>query len=229
MKSFVLVENFARVVIFLLFSSCSQKESPSSLLRSSTSNTSNPTSTPSYSSSNSSIIQPILTSTSPTSDSSNSSDKPPKLLLADNLIPGISNEELQSRAKSLFEAIVKDEPIRGESFWFPKEPFIPLKDVKGPEKYWNTLHKTYERDIHLLHKEKKSWEGATFEEFSLGSSPRWVKPGEEANKIGYFRSFHGKIKYHQNGTLHQIDVHTVITWQGDWFCTHLRDFKHPPK
>ncbi len=148
-----------------------------------------------------------------------------KAVVADNKVSPTEEAELQERAKGLFEAIVKDDPRLGEAFWFPKEPFVPLKDVKDPGRYWETLHKTYASDIHALHKKRKSWSGATFERFSRGSAPKWVKPGEEANKIGYYRSFHGSLRFDVGGKSTSLDVLTAITWQGRWYVTHLRKFK----
>lgn len=154
------------------------------------------------------------------------SDKPARPFVANNkVLPPLESEELTLRAKQLFEAIVHDDPARGESFWFPKEPFIPLKDVKGPDKYWNNLHATYARDIHALHRKRKSWDGATFVGFKVGSTPKWVPPGDEANKIGYYRSFRGKLTYRIDDKNSTIDVHTIISWQGEWFITHLSKFK----
>jgi hypothetical protein len=137
----------------------------------------------------------------------------------------LESDELTERARGLFEAIAKDDPSLGEAFWFPKEPFIPLKDVKGPDKYWDNLHRTYLNDIHALHRKRKSWEGASFLSFTVGSTPKWVKPGDEVNKIGYYRSFHGQLRYSVGGSESTIDVHTIITWQGRWYVTHLNKFK----
>ena len=128
-----------------------------------------------------------------------------------------------------FDAIVRNEPAPGEAFWFPKEPFIPLKDVKGPDKYWDNLHATYVNDIRSLHRKRKKWEGARFVGFTIGSKPKWVPPGDEANKIGYYRSFHGKLRYEIDGETSSIDVHTVISWQGRWYITHLNPFKKKKK
>jgi hypothetical protein len=145
---------------------------------------------------------------------------------ADNNLPPTEGPELQDRAKSLLDAVIHDEPQLGDSFWFPKEPFIPLKDVKGPDKYWEQLHRTYGNDVHALHKKRKSWTGVVFEKFEIGSKPKWVKPGEEANKIGYHRSFRGKLHYTVDGQSESFEVRTVITWQGRWYITHLSKFKH---
>jgi len=149
-----------------------------------------------------------------------------KPFVADNkVLPPLESDDLTQKAKKLLDAIIRDDPAVGESFWFPKEPFIPLKDVKGPDKYWNNLHATYARDIHALHRKRKSWEGATFVSFKMGSTPKWVPPGDEANKIGYYRSFRGKLTYRIDEKNTTIDVHTIISWQGEWFITHLSKFK----
>lgn len=151
---------------------------------------------------------------------------PQRPFVADNkVLPPLESEELTQRAKKLLDAIVRDDPALAESFWFPKEPFIPLKDVKGPGKYWDNLHATYARDIHALHRKRKSWEGATFVGFKMGSTPKWVPPGDEANKIGYYRSFRGKLTYKVDDKNSTIEVHTIISWQGEWFITHLSKFK----
>jgi hypothetical protein len=150
----------------------------------------------------------------------------PAPLVADNQIKPISDaDELQQRAKLLLEAIATDKAETADPFWFPKEPFIPLKDIKDPGKYWEQLHHTYGNDIHALHGKRKSWDGVVFKRWEMGSAPKWVKPGEEGNRIGYYRSFHGKIHYEVGGEASSIDVLVVITWQGHWYCTHLNKFK----
>jgi hypothetical protein len=102
---------------------------------------------------------------------------------------------------------------------------VPLKDVKNPGKYWTELRRAYRRDIHTLHAKQKTWEGARFVRFDGWSRPKWVRPGDEANKVGYYRAFHGKLRYASGAGDSEIDVHTIITWQGRWFVTHLRKFK----
>jgi hypothetical protein len=149
----------------------------------------------------------------------------PPAVVADNKVAPTEGAELQERARGLFDAIVKDEPERAEAFWFPREPFIPLKDIKDPGKYWSQLHRTYQTDVHVLHAQRKSWESAEFVTFEGWSKPKWVPPGDEANKIGYHRAFHGKLRYKAGGEDGEIDVHTIITWQGKWYVTHLRKFK----
>ena len=141
------------------------------------------------------------------------------------ILPPLESEDLTARARGLFEAIAKNDPSLGESFWFPKEPFIPLKDVKDSGKYWDQLHATYVSDIRKLHRKRKSWDGAKFVSFQVGSTPKWVPPGDEGNKIGYYRTFRGKLRYEIDGESSSFEVRVMISWQGRWFITHLLPFK----
>ncbi|HEU4406385.1 MAG TPA: hypothetical protein VFS43_14055 [Polyangiaceae bacterium] len=151
----------------------------------------------------------------PPADPSNKVKPPP---------PG---DELAARAQKLFEAVRDDDPPRGAEFFFPREPFLPLKDVAEAGRYWDTLFRTYKNDIRELHrKHRRDLEGASFAGLDLGSAPTWVKPGDEYNKIGYYRSFHAKLRYRTAaGAERSFDVHTLISWQGAWYITHLLPFK----
>ena len=157
-------------------------------------------------------------------EASKPADKPAEV--ADNKVePTSSGEALQARVRGLFDAIVADDPALAETFWFPEAPFVALKDIKEPASYWRQLHRAYARDVHVLHGKRKSWEGAKFERFEVVAKPKWVEPGKEANKLGYYRSLHAKLHYTVDGHARFIDVHTVITWQGAWYVTHLNPFR----
>jgi hypothetical protein len=139
-----------------------------------------------------------------------------------NFVPPADAKDLEEHASDLFQAIAKDDPPRGESFWFPKEPFIPLKDPPDPAGYWEKLHRAYVEDIHVLHRSRASWDGAIFDHFELGTPPRWMNPGDEHNRIGYYRSLGGSIHYRVGDKEESFVVDVIITWQGRWYVTHLR-------
>jgi hypothetical protein len=141
--------------------------------------------------------------------------------------PGPPGEELTARAARLFEAVRDDDPAKGAEFFFPREPFVPLKDVANAGRYWDTLFATYKNDIReLRRRHRRELEGASFVGLDLGSTPTWVKPGEEYNKIGYYRTFHAKLRFRTAaGAERSFDVHTLISWQGAWYITHLSPFK----
>jgi len=140
----------------------------------------------------------------------------------------LQSEELTTQAQHLFDAIRKDQAALGADFFFPKEPFIPLKDVAAPEKYWQQLYRTYQQDIHQLHQRNaKELAEAEFVSFTLGSPPSWVKPGEEYNKLGYYRTFNGKLRYRaSSGKERIIEVKTIISWENKWYVTHLLPIQH---
>src|SRR5690606_353788 len=77
------------------------------------------------------------------------------------------------RAARLFEAIVRDDPNHAREFFFPREPFLILKGIADPGRYWDVLWRHYERDIHELHASLP--EGATFDRFVMSRRGGWVE------------------------------------------------------
>lgn len=140
--------------------------------------------------------------------------------------PDDAQDDLERKARALFSAVQTDDPSVAKDFFFPREPFLMLKDIKNPGKYWDQLFRVYERDIHELHRKHKPWlDGAVFERIDLGSKPTWVKPGEEANKVGYYRTFNAKLRYRSREIVRTMEIKVLISWQGKWTVTHLLPFK----
>ena len=145
---------------------------------------------------------------------------------ANKLRPPLTSADLEERAAHLLEAVAKKEPALADDFFFPKAPFIPLKDVADPGRYFDQLLATYHRDVAALHAERKDWTGVAFVSFDLGTPPTWVAPGKEYNKIGYFRTFGGKLRYRVGDKTKEINVSTIISWGGRWYVTHLSPIRH---
>jgi hypothetical protein len=141
--------------------------------------------------------------------------------------PELASEDLTARGRRLFDAIKADDPKLAADVFFPREPFLPLKDIAKPGKYWDQLFRIYENDIHEIHRKRaRDLEGAEFESFELGSTPGWVKPGEEANKIGYYPTLNAKLRFkNAKGKTQTIEAKTIISWDEAWFITHLLPIK----
>ncbi len=135
--------------------------------------------------------------------------------------PDLESAALAEQGRALLEAIAQNSPESGRGFYFPRDAFTPLKDVSDPDRYWRELFATYKRDIRELHNKHRDWSQVSFESLTLGTPPRWVKPGEEYNKIGYFRTFRAKLKFKLGQRSHQFDIHTIISWNNGWYITHL--------
>jgi hypothetical protein len=54
---------------------------------------------------------------------------------------------------------------------------------------------------------------------------RWVEPGEEYNKIGYYRVFGTRLRGEADGHTVTVDVASLISWRGEWYCVHLSGVK----
>jgi hypothetical protein len=135
-------------------------------------------------------------------------------------------------------------------FFFPLAAYEQVKDVGNPAADWkNRLVAAYARDIHALHGamgihgrptasdeqgEREQGQphraaGEVDAELTALEVPdshaRWVEPGEEYNKIGYFRVFGSKLRYDLGGASHTFDVKSLISWRGQWYVVHLSAIK----
>jgi hypothetical protein len=138
--------------------------------------------------------------------------------------PAASSPALDARVALLWGAIVKDDPDVALPSFFPLGAYQQVKDVADPASDWKRrLVGAFRRDIHALHATLgDSADRARFLSFDVPEArARWVEPGEEWNKIGYFRVFGSKLRYELDGTARAFEVKSLISWRGEWFVVHL--------
>ncbi|MDP9002653.1 MAG: hypothetical protein M3O46_21395 [Myxococcota bacterium] len=114
------------------------------------------------------------------------------------------------------------------AFFFPLGAYQQVKDVAAPAVDWkHRLVAAYARDIHAMHARLAADGGrATFTAIDVPDArARWVEPGEEYNKIGYFRVFGSKLRYDEGGVGHTLDIKSLISWRGEWYVVHLSVMK----
>jgi hypothetical protein len=139
-------------------------------------------------------------------------------------VPHAEGASFEARRDALWQAIVTDDPQRAMSFFFPLGAYEQVKDVTNPAADWkHRLVAAYERDIHALHARLGAGaQDAKLVGFDIPEARvRWVEPGEEWNKIGYYRVFGTKLRYSIGEELHTFDVKSLISWRGEWFVVHL--------
>ena len=142
----------------------------------------------------------------------------------DAALPEPAVDELQARAKKLFEAIQKDEPDIALALFFPKDAFVAMKDMKDPSAYWDKLVKQYKSAIHFYHRKlgKKASE-AEFELLELNTKSQvYVAPKKEFNKTGYNKVGKSKLRYKLKGKSYTFEIATMIDHDAKWYVTHLR-------
>jgi hypothetical protein len=160
----------------------------------------------------------------PSASTPPSSNDDPSGLPQTHELPGSSTEAFQARVAGLWEAIVRDDPDRGMPFFFPLRAYVQVKDVADPEADWrHRLVLAFRRDIHSIHArlDEAGGPGRLLTLDVPAARVQWVKPGEEWNKIGYFRVFGSKLGYEINGEVHTIEVRSLISWRGQWYVVHL--------
>jgi len=134
-------------------------------------------------------------------------------------------ENLQSKARSLFDAVVHDDPSRAKAFFFPRDAFLLVKDMPNPGRYYDRLYKRFERDIHALHQKLPELREATFDHLELVRRGGWVAVHEEGNRLPYWASRHSWLHYRVGEAHRKLEVRVLITWGNDWYVIHLSEFK----
>jgi hypothetical protein len=130
--------------------------------------------------------------------------------------------------KRLWEAIVADDPEKARDFFFPVEAYAQVKAIEKPERDWKyRLYKNFKRDVHNYHKRLgKKRDEARFSSLELRNEPKWMKPGSEGNKIGYWRVTRSYIHYENaEGKKRRFDLTSMISWRGHWYVVHLHGFE----
>jgi hypothetical protein len=139
-------------------------------------------------------------------------------------VPHAEGAAFAARRQALWDAIVNDDADRAMPFFFPLDAYRQVKDVPDPAADWkHRLVAAYRRDIHALHARLGADAGdARLLGFDVPEArARWVEPGEEWNKIGYYRVFGTKLRYSVGGEERAFDVKSLISWRGEWFVVHL--------
>jgi hypothetical protein len=142
--------------------------------------------------------------------------------------PEPSGEAFDARVRALFDGIARDDVAHAMPFFFPLPAYAQVKAIANPAADWKArLVAHYARDIHALH--AKLGPNAAHARFLGADVPmdraRWVDPGEEYNRIGYFRVYGTKLRGEVDGAPISIDVTSLISWRGEWFVVHLTGVK----
>lgn len=142
--------------------------------------------------------------------------------------PQTTGAAFDARIAALWEAIVTDSPEKALPSFFPVGAYEQVKDIPSAANDWKRrLVGAYNRDIHVFH--TRLGANAASAKFVRVEVPmrhaRWVKPHEELNKGGYWRVFGTRLFYEDDGKERFFELLSMISWRGEWYFVHLRDFK----
>jgi hypothetical protein len=142
--------------------------------------------------------------------------------------PAAAGPAFEARVAALWSAVVADDPQQAMPFFFPVAAYQQVKDVPDPASDWkHRLVAAYAHDIHTLHARLGSdAPRATLDGIDVPDArARWVEPGEEYNKLGYYRVFGSRLRYEIDGAARSFDVKSLISWRGEWYVVHLSAIK----
>lgn len=131
--------------------------------------------------------------------------------------------DAERRAAELFEAIRRNEPARAMEFLLPREAFRAIKNASDPDRFWDRLRRLYERDIATLHTSLPDLARAEFVRLELSRRKSWVERGEEANRLPYWSQRRNRLVYRVGSDERSLEIRTLISWEGQWFVTHLSE------
>jgi hypothetical protein len=132
--------------------------------------------------------------------------------------------DIHDKARRLWDAIVHDDPARASDVFFPREPFLQIKNMQDPGRYYDKLRARFDHDIHALHASTPDLDHATFERFELARRGGYVRVREEGNRLPYWASRHSRLHYRVGKQLRALDVRVVIAWEDVWYVIHLSAF-----
>jgi hypothetical protein len=154
----------------------------------------------------------------------------PGLLPQTNDKPDATTPEFSARMQSFWSAILHDDASLAIPAFFPLSAYIQTKAISNPERDWqHRLFAHFKRDIHALHVEVASTGvgmSARLIRVDLNDKrARWIEPGDEGNKLGYYRVYGSQLIWSAEGKEHASPISSFISWRGVWYIVHLTGFK----
>jgi len=139
--------------------------------------------------------------------------------------PRPAEGDVHDKVGRLWDAIVNDDPARAGDVFFPREPFLRIKAMADPGRYYDRLRARFDQDIHTLHATTPDLGQARFVRFELARRGGYVLPGEEGNRLPYWASRHSRLVYRVGAAERALEVRVLIAWEDHWFVIHLNEFR----
>jgi hypothetical protein len=138
--------------------------------------------------------------------------------------PTASGTTFTTGVSGLWEAIRQDRPELGLPFFFPQRAYLQVKAIGDPATdYQQRLIANFEEDVHTLHQQLGA--DAANAQFTGIDVPDGqavlVQPGEESNKLPYWRVYGTTVHYRVDGQEGSFPVTSLISWRGQWYVVHL--------
>lgn len=143
--------------------------------------------------------------------------------------PVTSDARFQTRVALLCKAIIDGTPEVAHDSFFPLVAYRQVKAIEDPDRdYRLRLLRHFDRDILDYHRRVAKKPGplrCAGLKVPEGQA-RWMKPGSEYNRIGYFRVLRSQLGLTDtNENTFSLEVTSLISWRGQWYVVHLNSFE----
>jgi hypothetical protein len=167
-----------------------------------------------------SVSQPSGPSQTP----SGSPNVDPGTLPQTKTMPTATDPQFQAGVNALWQGIVDDNPQEAMPFFFPKSAYLQVKALTNAgADYQNRLIGFYNLDIHAAHRLLGAGaKDATLVGVSVpAKAAEWILPGEETNKLSYYRVYGSRLTYTEGGKTKSFGLFSLISWRGEWYVVHF--------
>jgi len=156
-------------------------------------------------------------------------DEQGKPLAQTDLRPTLASSSFQKRIDLVARAILSGDVEPALPAFFPLVAYQQVKDVAKPERdYKFRLLANFKRDLLEYHHAlgaaaaESKFDGVTVSE----KDAKWMAPGSEGNKVGYFRVLRSRLRFTlPTGRSREFELTSLISWRGEWYVVHLHGFK----
>ena len=143
--------------------------------------------------------------------------------------PRLDSPSFQKRIAALARAIISGDVEPALASFFPLVAYQQVKDIAKPERdYKFRLLANFKRDLLEYHRalgdaaSECKFDGVTVSE----KDAKWMAPGSEGNKLGYFRVLRSRLRFTlPTGRSREFELTSLISWRGEWYVVHLHGFK----
>ena len=148
----------------------------------------------------------------------------PGVLPQTQVLPSAADPVFVAHTQALWSAIVADDPSLAVPFFFPQAAYLQLKALpNAAADYRSRLVAFLQLDIHAAH--ALLGPGAATAALVRVDVPTtqavWVLPGQEQNKISYYRVYGTRLVYTDNAVTRSFGLFSMLSWRGQWYLIHL--------
>lgn len=142
--------------------------------------------------------------------------------------PSATDPAFAARMRQFWAGVANGRPTAALPAFFPLGAYRQVKALSDPAADWrDRLVALYDLDLGAAH--RLVGPGATLEGVDVpAAAATWVRPGEEYNKIGYWRVYGTRVRYRTAvGTSGSFGIFSMISWRGQWYVVHLGPVARP--